>query len=67
MLSYADTVLGPTRRALWLLFGAVVLVLVAACANVANLLLALAGSQNAGSRDESGARRVARAPGSASS
>jgi putative ABC transport system permease protein len=41
VVPYADAVLGPARRGLWLLFGAVALVLIAACANVANLLLAL--------------------------
>jgi predicted permease len=36
----AEEVIEPMRRSLWILFGAVILVLAAACANVANLVLA---------------------------
>jgi predicted permease len=45
VVPYSDSVLGPARRSLWMLVGAVALVLIAACANVANLLLALTGSR----------------------
>jgi putative ABC transport system permease protein len=45
VVPYTDAVLGPTSRSLWLIFGAVALVLIAACANVANLLLALTTSR----------------------
>jgi putative ABC transport system permease protein len=45
LLSFAETFPSSIREALWILFGAVALLLLIACANVSNLLLSKAASR----------------------
>lgn len=56
---FVDTVIGPVRPLVWMLFGAVSLVLLIACGNVANLLMARAAGRahELGVRSAMGAER----------
>jgi predicted permease len=58
--SFMDTAIGPVRGLMWLLLGAVSIVLLISCGNAANLLLARAASrvQEFGLRAALGADRV---------
>ena len=60
-------VVGDVGRTLWVLMGTIAIVLLMACANVANLLLVRGGRTPAGVRDSRGAGRALDASGARSS